>query len=97
LLSQLFWTLPKKLQMTALAALKSITLDEECLVSCARRAMSMPLEAIASATQANDLLAANLKLTGTECLLHRGFKPALNCCDGVFHKNVEVGKRRPSA
>lgn len=94
LLSQLFWSLPKELQMTALAALKSIAFDEERFESCARHAMSMPLEAVAPAKRANHLLAANLKLMWAVCFLDRGFDPALDCCDGLFHKYVQIAERQ---
>jgi len=79
--------------MTALAALKSKTLDEEGFVSCARRAMSMPLETVALAKRADDWLATSLKLTRKDDLFHCGFNPALNCCDGFVHNDVEVAER----
>ena len=94
--SKFFWPFSEELKVAALAALKSITLDEEGFVSCARRAMSMPLEAVAPAKRADDWLATSLKLTRTECLFHCGFNPALNCCDGFVHNDLEVAERKNS-
>ena len=91
--SKFFWPFAKKLKMTALAALKSITLDEEGFVSCARRAMSMPLEGVAPAKRADDWLAPGLKLMRTDYLFHCGFNPALNCCDGFVHNDFEVAEQ----
>ena len=79
--------------MTAFAALKSITFDEEGFVSCASRAMSMPLKAVALAKRTDDWLATSLKLTGTECLFDCGFNPALNCCDSFVHNDLEVAEQ----
>jgi hypothetical protein len=88
--SRFFWPFPKELKMAALAALQSITLDEEGFVSCAKRAMSMPLEAVAATLRANDRLATSLKLTWAEGLFHCCFYSAFNCCDGLVHNCVEV-------
>ena len=79
--------------MTALAALKSKTLDEEGFVSCARRAMSMPLETVALAKRADDWLATSLKLTRTERLFDCSFNAALDCCDGLVHDDFEVAEQ----
>ena len=79
--------------MTALAALKRITLDEESLVSCAKRPVPMPLEAVTPTMRAYDLLSTSLKLTRPECFFHRDFRRALNCCDGLTHNDFEVAER----
>ena len=91
--SKFFWPFSEELKVAALAALKSITLDEESFVSCARRAMSVPLEAVAPAKRADDRLATSLKLTRTECLFDCGFNPALYCCDGFVHNDLEVAEQ----
>ena len=93
LLSHFLWPFSEELKMTALAALQSIPLDEKGLVSCAKRAMSMPLEAITPAMGANDWLATSLKLTRTECLFHCHFNPAFNCCDRFVHNGVDAVER----
>lgn len=58
--------------------------------------MPMPVELIAPAKRANDLLAASLKLTWAEGLFHRGFNTALNCCEGLVHNDVDVAARELS-
>jgi hypothetical protein len=95
--SKFFWPFSEELEMAALAALKSITLDEEGFVSCARRAVSVPLEAVAPAVGAYDWLATGLILPRAECLFHCGFNTAFNCCDGFVHNDVEVAQRKNSA
>jgi hypothetical protein len=72
--------------MAALAALQSITLDEEGFVSCSKCAMPMPLEAVAPASRANNPLTARLKLTWADCVFQCGFYPAFDCCNGVHMK-----------
>ena len=78
--------------MTALAALKCVTLDGEQIGSRAGCAMSVPLEAVASAERADDWLATGLKLTRTERLFDCGFNPAPDCRDGLFHDDFEVAE-----
>jgi hypothetical protein len=92
LASTFFWPFSKELKMTALTALQSITLDEASFVPCACRAVPMPLEISTPAKRANDLLAASLKLARADRLLRCGFYPALNCCDGFVHSDVEVAE-----
>jgi len=91
--STFFWPFSEKLKVAALAALKSIALHKEGFASCARRAISVPLEAVAPAKRAHDWLATSLKLTRTQRLFDCGLNPALNCCDGFVHNDVEVAEQ----